>query len=670
MNVAPPLKSFVSVLIPLLVAAATASPALAVPASRGAALYQYLSPRPGARMVSLWNNVVIREGRDIDPASLTTGTISVAGTRSGEHAGRLLLSDDSKTIVFTPDQPFDLNETVAVRLTGGIETSDGHPLPPLTFTFQVSRVDPRRQPHPELAESAAGEEGASQVRRGVQETGPVRTNAAQSADLPEGYPVTELLVSDDPDPGKIFLAPYDRTMGPSQGDLLIVDNHNMPIFFRALPARAFGLTLQPDGRLTYYTTNHARFLVMDSTYTPVDTFQVGNGYITDEHELRILPNGHALMIAFDWEPVDMSLIVPGGDPDALVGGVILQEVDTMGNVVFQWRSWDHYQITDMIECVRSLTSSLVDYCHANSIAIDTDGNLLLSCRHMDEITKIDRATGDVIWRLGLNAKNNEFTFVGDSRGFSHQHCIRVLPNGHITMFDNGNCLSPEYSRSLEYELDQTNKIATLVWESRNTPDTFSFAMGSTQRHDNGTTTTGWGTNSDPCVTDVRPDGSKSWEIAFVGTIESYRALRFPWQTSLFSTVEDSLDFDTVLISAEGVLPLTVQNPAATDLDLTSFVSSDSAFSVTDPVPVVVPAGGSTVVAVRFRPHAQGHFEGTLYLRAANDTELVARTVEVRGVGVDVLPGLPAAGRVLLGVALVGAALWALRRRRPETAATD
>src|SRR2546422_8452549 len=49
--------------------------------------------------------------------------------------------------------------------------------------------------------------------------------------------------------------------------------------------------------------------------------------------------------------------------------------------------------------------------HGNSIELDSDGNLLLSSRHMSEITKIDRQTGDIIWRMGLNSKHNDFTFL-------------------------------------------------------------------------------------------------------------------------------------------------------------------------------------------------------------------------------------------------------------------
>jgi hypothetical protein len=125
---------------------------------------------------------------------------------------------------------------------------------------------------------------------------------------------------------------------------------------------------------------------------------------------------------------------------------------------------------------------------------------------MDEITKIDRSTGDILWRLGANAVNNEFTFIGDSRAFSHQHDIRRLPNGDITLFDNGNYDDPEVSRGVEYRLDETAKTATMVWEYHHNPEIFGGFMGDVQRHDDGRTTMGGRSFPFGRVTDFLPHG--------------------------------------------------------------------------------------------------------------------------------------------------------------------
>ncbi|MGH2570547.1 MAG: aryl-sulfate sulfotransferase, partial [bacterium] len=189
-------------------------------------------------------------------------------------------------------------------------------------------------------------------------------------------------------------------------------------------------------------------------------------------------------------------------------------------------SWDHYEITEARNV--DLTAPVVDYVHSNALEGDADGSWLLSDRHMDQITKIDRTTGEVLWRLG--GTRNAFVFVGDiddSTGFSRQHDIRRLENGHVTLYDNGNFHSPRFSRAVEYELDEYAYTATLVWQYRNAPDTFGGFMGSVQRLPNGNTLIGWG-GTRPTATEVRPDGTKAHELDLGGSFFSYRALRFPW----------------------------------------------------------------------------------------------------------------------------------------------
>jgi hypothetical protein len=170
--------------------------------------------------------------------------------------------------------------------------------------------------------------------------------------------------------------------------------------------------------------------------------------------------------------------------------------------------------------------SPIDYVHSNSIELDHDGAFILSSRNMDEITKIDRETGEILWRWG--GKNNEYTFVNDTFHFSHQHSVRRLSNGNIIMFDNGNFHPSRlpFSRAIEYTVDEVNKTATRVWEYRHSPDLYSSAMGSVQRLDNGNTFIGWGACDSVAATEVRPDGSTALEIGMKSGNYSYRALKY------------------------------------------------------------------------------------------------------------------------------------------------
>src|SRR5437867_12059959 len=81
------------------------------PLSPHLAGYQYLSPIPGSRLVSPWNNIVIRHGSAIDGSTIDDRAVSVVGSTSGNHTGRLTLALDMRTMRFAPDRPFALGET-------------------------------------------------------------------------------------------------------------------------------------------------------------------------------------------------------------------------------------------------------------------------------------------------------------------------------------------------------------------------------------------------------------------------------------------------------------------------------------------------------------------------------------------------------------------------------
>lgn len=71
-----------------------------------------------------------------------------------------------------------------------------------------------------------------------------------------------------------------------------------------------------------------------------------------------------------------------------------------------------------------------------------------------------------------------------------QHTPVIMPNGHILMFDNGYCRNfiskaftepGQYSRIVEYEVDETNRTVRQVWEyGREREDCYAAAMSSVQ----------------------------------------------------------------------------------------------------------------------------------------------------------------------------------------------
>lgn len=83
------------------------------------------------------------------------------------------------------------------------------------------------------------------------------------------------------------------------------------------------------------------------------------------------------------------------------------------------------------------------------------------------------------------------------------------------------------TRIVEYELDELNLTATLVW-SYSQDGAYARSQGSAQRLADGNTLIGWGAGTSLLATEVSPSGEKVWEIA--GVIDgdpavSYRAFR-------------------------------------------------------------------------------------------------------------------------------------------------
>ena len=461
---------------------------------------QYVSPVPDARLVSTQTGIIIRPGGTAGRGAVHPSFI-VTGTASGRHEGSITRAGDGATLIFTPSVPFAEREAVTVRFSLSREEGGWE------FSFTTRGPPPRGVPPSSLPGTIP--DGLS---------GP----AANPADsLPADFPQIQVLVNDAPAPGRLFMAPLLRGT-PRYAYLTILDEQLLPAGYLRREGSISDFGLQPNGLLTFFDADARAYYAMNSSFAIVDSFRCGNGYATDGHDLRLMPNGHALLMAYDPQIMDMRGIDPAGDSAAVVTGAIVQELDAQKNVVFEWRSWDHFSITDATHT--DFTQHRVDYAHLNAFDIDLDGSILLSSRHMDEITKISRTTGGVLWRLG--GKNNQFTFLNDTARFSYQHDIRRLPNGNITLFDNGNFHDPPCSRAVEYRLDEQAMTAQLVWEYRHVPCLQASATGNVQRQPNGNTLISWGTEN--TVTEVRADGTVALELLLSPLFTTYRTLRYPW----------------------------------------------------------------------------------------------------------------------------------------------
>ncbi|MEJ2196928.1 MAG: hypothetical protein P8X73_19010, partial [Ignavibacteriaceae bacterium] len=306
--------------------------------------FEYISPVPGSGMNMPETNVIIRFGPAFSSNDVySPNLVEVRGDKSGLHSGDLILSEKNKTLLFNPDVPFQKGEVVSVKFLRSTKTEDGKLIPALSFYFKITGKNineiVRRNPdkyllneYPEFTSSQSNNFSF-----------PISNNNRYSVmedSLPEDFPTIRVDSLNDPTPGYVFLTPFSFS-SVITNYLIINDNYGTPVFYRKTPDFNLDFKKQPGGNLTYFDGSTYYFYSLDSSYQVIDSFTVGNGYPIDFHELLILKNNHILILGQDYQQVAMDTVVPGGDPNAIVVGQIIQEQDEDRNVVFQWRSWDH-----------------------------------------------------------------------------------------------------------------------------------------------------------------------------------------------------------------------------------------------------------------------------------------------------------------------------------------
>ncbi len=357
--------------------------------------------------------------------------------------------------------------------------------------------------------------------------GPVIVVTASAADLGAGL---------------LFLTPRS---GPGP---IIVDNAGSPVWIRPVPGKQT-LNLRMGSYrgapvLTWWEgtitrgTGQGEYVILDASYREVARVQAQNGLRGDLHEFILSPQNTALFGAYADRPVPPAfagtLPTPPPSPSPTLADSnlpalyesIIQEVDVeTGKLLFEWHSADHIGL-DETYAIPSNDQSF-DYFHLNSIDVEPDGNLLISARHTCALYKIDRTTGEVIWRLG--GKKSDFV-MGPGTEFLWQHDARRHADGTITVFDDGsngkNPPSEPQSRGLRLAVDETAMTVARVREYTHEPSILAKSQGSVQTLENGDVLVGWG--DQPNFTEFRVDGTVAFDARLPDGASSYRALRFEW----------------------------------------------------------------------------------------------------------------------------------------------
>ncbi len=336
----------------------------------------------------------------------------------------------------------------------------------------------------------------------------------------------------------------DSHGGPGQQGVMVLDGRGDLVWFNPVSAgptparRAMNLRAQTyrgkpvlswfEGAVVY---GHGQgyYRVVDQSYSQVARVEAANGYLGDLHEFYLTPAGTAMFSCYGLAHADLSRLGGGRRAPYFYG--VAQEVDVeTGKVVFQWRSDEHVALEESYAPLPKGTSTPWDYFHINSISPTADGNLVISARNTWAVYKVDKSTGQVLWRMG--GKRSDFSFGPGARYF-WQHDVVAQPDGTFTVFDNGagDYVSEPQSRGLVLRADPSSRHVSLLRQYLHPgKPLLAGALGSVQPLAGGHVFMGWGVEG--YFTEFAASGQPLLDahLAGQGTL-SYRAFRSAWSAT-------------------------------------------------------------------------------------------------------------------------------------------
>ena len=272
-------------------------------------------------------------------------------------------------------------------------------------------------------------------------------------------------------------------------------------------------------------------------------------FVSDTRVTLPIPAGHHEL---DYNPITKTFMVletatSGEMWDGLpVIYDTISEYNWEGDLLWEWDSRVHYPFNSTIYTTIGHNYTFrgyADWMHANSFVWDkVENTMWLNVRNQDTLLKIDKDSGEIIWRAG---QNGNFTVL-DINGtevdtiFNYPHSLEWIGSNRYVMFDNG-LFNPDIPTSMtrngtgisgfiEFEIDEDNQILREVWSWYATNSTYYFSEsgGDADRLPDGNTLGIYANQAlvlaqpDPVIfAEVTRDGTIAWELQVLGGNGTY-----------------------------------------------------------------------------------------------------------------------------------------------------
>ncbi|MCA9488470.1 MAG: aryl-sulfate sulfotransferase [Myxococcales bacterium] len=234
------------------------------------------------------------------------------------------------------------------------------------------------------------------------------------------------------------------------------------------------------------------------------TTPIGDGH----HDFTELPGGRLAFLTHHY----LGMPFPGPDPVPVKVGVIMEIEEgalSSDDAVVRYDPTIHNAAAITPLCEHMLPEGgelFYDWDHTNSLMYDAaDDTFVTNMRNVDQLLKIDRMTGAVLWRLG--GPDSDYTITAPGTWFDHGH-FSQWGGDRFAMFSNE--LHHGASRAVVYEVDHVNHRVTPVVDLDEPNGAQIPVLGDVDELPNGNVLVSWGKSA--LLDELTPSGELVWRV--------------------------------------------------------------------------------------------------------------------------------------------------------------
>lgn len=287
--------------------------------------------------------------------------------------------------------------------------------------------------------------------------------------LPASVPTYKVAVDNGGAPEKGYIMQWQATI---PGYITFCDMDANVVWYEELDQPARVISYDPKSRMIAAMTGTKEGFTMDNSLRYVDKiftmdldgkrdvqWRATNGPLEyPHHEMRIMPDGNLLFMCNFVKNYDLTSFGLGASEDVYGDGYVV--VDRSGRILSSWSNYDNDEATPFnTNNVIVQPGAVEDLVHGNSVNYDSEGNYYVTFNRVNQLWKVEAATGKVLYKVGDNGDVQ----LDPKYIPSGIHAAEPIAPDKVLIVDNGE--NRGFSRAIIYEVDpkaMTAKVTTCI----------------------------------------------------------------------------------------------------------------------------------------------------------------------------------------------------------------